>query len=96
MWLRVKGRTENMILNKGFKDAYMFRIGGLMPERGVKSKTTWINVTYFIFKPFFFLLRKPLQLVGSSNVGKAKINTLYYPSENKVLNNKEIQAISVK
>ena len=36
MWARVKGKTENYILNKGFKDAYMFRAGAIIPERGIK------------------------------------------------------------
>ena len=36
MWARVKGKTENYILNKGFKDAYMFRLGVLLPEDGIK------------------------------------------------------------
>ncbi|MGB0932848.1 MAG: NAD-dependent epimerase/dehydratase family protein [Lishizhenia sp.] len=96
MWARVKGKTENMILNKGFKDAYMFRIGGLIPEKGVKSKTKWVNLTYFIFKPVLFILRKPLHLVGSSNVGKAMINTLFFAQEEKILNNKKILEISMK
>ena len=39
MWARVKGKTENMILNMGFKDAYMFRPGAILPERGTKSNT---------------------------------------------------------
>lgn len=33
MWARVKGKTENYILNKGFKDAYMFRPGAIIPEK---------------------------------------------------------------
>ena len=37
MWARVKGKTENYILNKGFKDAYMFRAGAIIPEKGIKS-----------------------------------------------------------
>lgn len=32
MWANIKGKTENYILNKGFKDAYMFRPGGIVPE----------------------------------------------------------------
>ena len=34
MWARVKGKTENYILNKGFEDAYMFRAGAIIPEKG--------------------------------------------------------------
>ncbi len=34
MWARVKGKTENMVLRKGFKDAYAFRPGGILVEKG--------------------------------------------------------------
>lgn len=91
MWARVKGKTENMILNAGFKDAYMFRIGGLIPEKGVKSKTTWVNATYFLFRPLMQLLRKPFSLIGSSMVGAAMIDTVLSASEKKILTNRDIQ-----
>lgn len=42
MWARVKGKTENMILNMGFKDAYAFRPGAILPERGIKSRQPYI------------------------------------------------------
>ena len=35
MWARVKGKTENMVLAKGFKDAYAFRPGAIIPKRAV-------------------------------------------------------------
>ena len=49
---------ENMILNKGFKDAYAFRPGAILPERGVKSKTKLYNLFYSITKPIFPLLKR--------------------------------------
>lgn len=41
MWSRVKGKTENYILSKGFRDAYMFRSGAIIPENRIKSRTGW-------------------------------------------------------
>ena len=38
-WANVKGKTENYILNKGLKDAYMIRLGLLIPGNGIKAKT---------------------------------------------------------
>lgn len=43
MWARVKGKTENYILSKGFKAAYMFRPGIILPEKDVKSSTNWLG-----------------------------------------------------
>ena len=56
MWARVKGKTENYVLNKGFKDAYAFRPGMIIPERGIKSSTGWYNAVYVVLRPFFGLL----------------------------------------
>lgn len=91
MWARVKGKTENTILNMGFKDAYMFRPGGILPERGVKSKTPLYNAIYVVMRPFFGLFKKMTKTMTTSvNVGKAMINVVLQPQENKYLENAEI------
>ena len=51
MWARVKGKTENLVLNKGFKDAYAFRPGLILPEKGIRSRTGWYNTVYQITSP---------------------------------------------
>jgi nucleoside-diphosphate-sugar epimerase len=73
MWARVKGKTENYLLNLGFKDAYAFRPGFILPEKGVKSRTGWYNTVYVILRPFFPLLRKLKKTIGSSQIGKAML-----------------------
>ena len=40
MWARVKGRTENYILNLGFKNAYMFRPALIIPTKGLNNTLT--------------------------------------------------------
>ncbi|MEO1254953.1 MAG: NAD-dependent epimerase/dehydratase family protein, partial [Bacteroidota bacterium] len=35
MWARVKGKTENDLIGLGFKQAYMFRPGAIIPRRGI-------------------------------------------------------------
>lgn len=89
-WARVKGKTENMILNKGFKDAYAFRPGIILPENGIKSKTVWVNIFYVMMKPFFPLLKKMSTVTTSSKVAKAMIECVLRPKENKYLENMEI------
>ncbi|MEZ4689080.1 MAG: NAD-dependent epimerase/dehydratase family protein [Ignavibacteria bacterium] len=90
MWARVKGKTENMILNMGFKDAYIFRPGVIIPEKGVKSKTGWVNFMYALSKPFFPLMLRSKYVTSSSGMGKAMINSVLHPQELKVLENKDI------
>jgi hypothetical protein len=37
MWARVKGRTENALIQLPFKSAYMFRPGLIKPTEGMKN-----------------------------------------------------------
>ncbi len=94
MWARVKGKTENMILNKGFKDAYAFRPGAILPIKGVKSKTGWINTLYLILKPFYPLLIKMKYVTTSSMVGTAMINSILHPQKLKHLENTDINILA--
>lgn len=94
MWARVKGRTENMILNKGFKDAYAFRPGFILPEKGIKSRTSWYNTIYFIMQPFFFLLKGLNSVTTTTKIGQAMINILQKPAEKKILGNSEINRVA--
>lgn len=96
MWARVKGKTENYILNKQFKDAYMIRLGGLIPEKGIKSKTSWYNTVYVVLKPLFPLMKLSSSLISTTNLGKALLNTLFFPQELKVLENKDLNILAKK
>lgn len=95
MWARVKGKTENMILNKGFKDAYMFRPGAILPEKGVKSKTSLYNSIYVIMRPLFPFMRKYMKksITNTVLVGKAMIQVSLKPHANKHLENAEISEL---
>jgi hypothetical protein len=94
MWARVKGRTENYILNKGFKDAYMFRLGALIPGKGISSGTGWYKYLYLALSPLFPLLRKLNSFTTSDKIGTAMINAVKANQELKHLENKDINALS--
>ena len=96
MWARVKGKTENLVLNKGFKDAYMFRAGAILPEKGVKSSTGWYNAIYILLRPFFPLLKGMKSMTTSVKLGQAMINTLRFPQELKHLENADINELAAK
>ncbi|MEE4259594.1 MAG: NAD-dependent epimerase/dehydratase family protein [Bacteroidales bacterium] len=85
MWARIKGKTENLILNKGFKDAYAFRPGIILPERGVKSKTKLYNSLYILMRPFFPILKKMKSVTTSQNIGKAMIGLTVNSKQLKIL-----------
>lgn len=94
MWARVKGKTENMILNKGFKNAYAFRPGIILPEKGIKSKTGLYNFFYVILRPFFPLLKKSKNVTTTTKIGLAMIQTLLHGSIKKNLENVEINELA--
>ena len=96
MWARVKGKTENLILNKGFKDAYMFRAGAIIPEKGVKSSTGWYNAIYIVLRPLFPILKRMKSITTSVILGQAMINTLRFPQELKHLENVDINELGQK
>ena len=94
MWARVKGRTENMILNMGFRDAYAFRPGVILPERGVKSKTGWYNAAYVVLRPLFPLLKQMKSVTTTSAIGKAMIQLVLTPQHNKHVEGADINAVA--
>ena len=93
-WANVKGKAENYILNKGLKDAYMIRLGLLIPENGVKAKTKLYNLFYTLMIPFYPLMKLIPTITTSSKLGLAMINCLYFPLNDKYLDNKKINKLS--
>ena len=93
-WANVKGKTENYILNKGFKDSYMIRLGILIPENGIKPKTKIYNLFYTLITPLYPILKLIPSITTSSNLGKAMINCFFHPSKEKYLDNKKINRLS--
>ncbi len=96
MWARVKGKTENMLLNMGFRDVYVFRPGVILPEKGVKSKTALYNFFYVFLRPFFPLMKLSKHITTSSKLGVAMINSVIYPQVLKHLENIGINILADK
>ena len=95
MWARVKGKTENMIFNLGFKDVYAFRPGAILPERGIKSRTALYNVLYFILRPIFPLMKGMKTATTTTKIGRAMINICHHPQQLKHLEGAEINELAV-
>jgi len=94
MWARVKGKTENYILAKGFEKAYMFRPGMIIPENGIKSRTTLYNAIYIMTRPLFPLLKRMKSITTTSKLGKAMIQTLIAPKQEfEHLENEKINSL---
>ena len=92
MWARVKGKTENDLLNLGFKAAYMFRPGFIQPIKGLKN-------TYKIYRFISFiipLIKKifPKHVCSLEDLGLSMINVVISQPKIQILGNKEITEIA--
>lgn len=94
MWARIKGKTENYILSKNFKDAYMFRPGAIIPERGIKSKTNWYSIIYVLLKPFYPLMKRSRNITTTVKIGRAMLNSITINQPKKHLENADINLLA--
>lgn len=96
MWARVKGKTENEILKLGFKQAYAFRPGMIIPLRGIKSRTKSYQ---FMYDYFMWLVKvvkamAPNSVVSTTQIGLAMINAMNKGCDTKILRPKDIIVLS--
>lgn len=89
MWARIKGKTENDLLNLGFKDAFMYRPGYIQPIKGLKKT---YNI-YKILSPFYPIFEKlfPKFVISLEELGNSMINVTLNSYEKKVLENVDIR-----
>lgn len=94
MWARVKGKTENYILNLGFKDAYMFRPALITPTIGLNNTLTM----YKIFAPLIPLVRLffPGYVCSLRQIGQAMINSVIKGYDKKILEVDDIKKLAGK
>jgi len=96
MWARVKGKTENTLLNMGFKNAYMYRPGVIIPKRGVKPSSKvyqkFMKYASWIFPVAKFLA--PKSVVDSSQIGQSMIKIISKGYSKNIISPSDILALS--
>ena len=92
MWARVKGKTENKLMQLPFKKVYMFRPGFMKPTEGMKNTLKG----YGIFTWMYPLLRSlfPNFVCTLKEVGVAMINTVRKGYSKPVLEVGDIVALA--
>jgi uncharacterized protein YbjT (DUF2867 family) len=95
MWARVKGETENRLLQMPL-EAFMFRPGYIQPLRGVRSNTALYTAAYAVLAPLHPLLQRlfPRSVTTSVNVGRAMIRVARSGSPNRILENPHINTLA--
>jgi hypothetical protein len=96
MWARVKGKTENALLNLPFKAAYMFRPGVIQPLHGIQSRTSGYRIFYFVTKPLLPIIRRlfPQYVTTTELLGRAMIRVAQSGYPKRVLETRDINIAS--
>lgn len=94
MWARVKGQTENALLQLPFK-AVMFRPGVIVPLHGITSKTRLYRIGYVLARPILPLLRAafPRLVTTTEQVGRAMLRVAKEGSPKRILETGDIEAL---
>jgi uncharacterized protein YbjT (DUF2867 family) len=95
MWARVKGKTENALLQMPFKATYMFRPGYIQPSRGIRTKTKWYRAFYAVMGPLYPLwkLLFPRYVTTTECVGRAMLKVARQGAPKHVLENQDINSL---
>jgi len=96
MWARVKGKTENDLLNLGFRQAYMFRPGAIIPLRGIQPSSKLYRILINNLTWLLKLIKRiaPNSVVDTTQVGLAMINVTKMGYDKKVLTPRDIQILA--
>ncbi len=98
MWARVKGKTENDLLKLGFRQAFMFRPGMIIPVRGVSpsSKLYRVLINNLTWLLKLIKLLAPKSVVNSAQIGQAMINATTDGYDKSVIHPVDILKLSTK
>ena len=98
MWARIRGKTENALLEIPFKGVYCFRPGFIQPLDGIESKTKWTRLFYHYSKPLMPLLTKLFKksISSTAQIGQAMIEVAATGSNKKILSTKDFAEIVKK
>lgn len=97
MWARVKGKTENALLQLPFKAVYLFRPGFIQPMKGIRSGTPLYNTIYVLMTPLYPILKLfPTLATNTEKMGKAMINVIVKGYDKVRLENTDINRLAAQ
>jgi uncharacterized protein YbjT (DUF2867 family) len=97
MWARVKGATENALLQLPFVRAVMFRPGYIQPLHGITSSTAWYRAAYAILSWLYPLLVRvaPKWVTTTEQIGKGMLAVAKRGAPKAVLETTDINALTL-
>ncbi len=95
MWARVKGRTENALLQMPFKAVFLFRPAYIQPLHGIRTKTRWYGAAYAVIRPLYPLWKAvfPNYVTTTECVGRAMLNVTKRGFPKPVLESRDINGM---
>jgi hypothetical protein len=92
MWARVKGKTENDLINLPFKSVYNFRPGILIPTKGLKNTLSFYKYLGWLIPVIKKLT--PKYICSLKELGIAMINAAIVGFEKQILGVPDIVTLS--
>ncbi len=98
MWARVKGRTENALLEVRFKAVFLFRPGYVQLLHGIRTKTAWYGAAYALMRRLYPLWKMlfPNYVTTTECVGRAMLSVTKRGFPKPVLENRDINRMCAK
>jgi uncharacterized protein YbjT (DUF2867 family) len=98
MWKRIKGATENALMQMPFKGAYMFRPGYIQPRHGIKSRTKWTRIAYALVGwgyPLWKLLFRHA-VTTTDELAHAMVNVAKYGAPRQLVEMRDIASFAMR
>ena len=92
MWARVKGKTENDLMNLPFKSVYLFRPGYLHPTPGLKNTNKYYRYISWLYLPVRAIF--PQMACSLKELGLAMLVTAQKGYEKKIIEVTDIVALA--
>ncbi|MDF2667838.1 MAG: epimerase [Paenibacillus sp.] len=94
MWARIKGKTENHLLQLPFRKAYMFRPGYIHPTKGLNNTQKYYRALSWLYPALRRFL--PQYTISLQELGLAMIHSVHKGYESSILNSTDIAKLAAK
>lgn len=96
MWARVKGMTENALMDLNFKDVIIFRPGFIKAQRGSQPRGSLYKAMYAIFGLFAPIFRVFGAATSTTEMGKAMLAAAQGKAQKRILGSADINDLALK
>ena len=98
MWARVKGKTENALLQMALQAVFLFRPAYIQPLHGIRTKTKWYGAFYALMRPLYPVGKKlfPNYVTTTECLGRSMLKVAKCGFPKPILENRDINRMCAK